>query len=267
MKKYDLHNSRETESAANRHSSESHPNTAEEKVQNYLYRFIEIAERKDSHERERGINAAKNVLLSHSVIKPNDIPQNYWDFQERILRERGQAGDWDSASDQEKERMRHQQAEALISDQKKSLENWLDYFASDDSDYIPPALKYWAFRSVTKMVEYDKEKKTFPNRSKGSVKQFPDLNREALAYVSDAMVKMFSNQEVQFQDEIPPQDRDQFKQYLHNENFSKLYAWAINHVNPVPEHLMNSTKGEWIKFDQGSDHMILVNSIAGKDTG
>ena len=41
---------------------------------------------------------------------------------------------------------------------------------------------------------YDKEKKQFTSRNKETTKPFPDLNREALAYVLDALEKKITIQ-------------------------------------------------------------------------
>lgn len=42
--------------------------------------------------------------------------------------------------------MKKELANILINDQKKSLDNWIDYFLSDDSNYIPTWAKFWAFQ-------------------------------------------------------------------------------------------------------------------------
>jgi hypothetical protein len=97
--------------------------------------------------------------------------------------------------------MREQLAEVIISDQESTLDNWVDYLSSDDATY-PDWLKYYAFRSVISLSTYDKEKhqfgkRVFPKKDPGTQKltneptvaPFPDLNREALAYVLDAIEK------------------------------------------------------------------------------
>ena len=58
-----------------------------------------------------------------------------------------------------------------------------------------------------------------------------------------------------------------FQKALNKESFAELYAWANELMHPIPEHLLPITEGEWIKFDQGSDQMPLVQSVRGWGTG
>jgi hypothetical protein len=54
---------------------------------------------------------------------------------------------------------------------------------------------------------------------------------------------------------------------LQGENFAKLYAWAIEKVTPASQEALTNVKGEWKKYNQGSDHMPLVESLQGHGTG
>jgi hypothetical protein len=254
-KKYDLHNAPEVESAANRTEKRTHekiPQNPTNHIQNYLDRFNEILDRENPEKRERGIEALKRVLNDKFVIKPEEIPENYFENQRRIAREQGH-GDTEITNE-----MREQLTEVIITDQKSSLDNWIDYLSSKDAAY-PDWLKYYAVRSILGLGEYDKEKKQFTKRSKGTTKPFPDLNREALAYVLDAIEK-------KYQGKIQEQDAE-FQKYLQGENFAKLYAWAIDKVTPESADKLVNTKGEWKKYDQNSDHMPLVESLQGHGTG
>ncbi|MBU0649127.1 hypothetical protein KJ969_03470 [Patescibacteria group bacterium] len=115
---------------------------------------------------------------------------------------------------------------------------------------------------MLKLSTFDKEKHAFAKRKKDTVAPFPDLNREALAYVVDAVVKKVNKQD------IPAEaDNPEFQKLLQGANFGKLYAWAIEKVTPAEESELANTKGEWIKYDQGSDHMPLVESLQGHGTG
>ena len=255
-KKYDLHNAPEVEAAAKRtekRTGEKNLQNPEALIQNYLDRFTEIVERKEPAKRERGIETLKRVLHNTFIIKPAEIPGSYFEGQKRLAREQGH-GDIEISDE-----LRQQLTEVIITDQKGSLDQWIDYLASDDAIY-PDWLKYYTFRSILGMGEYDKEKKQFTKRSKGTVKPFPDINREALAYVLDAIEKKYRGQ-------MPAETDLEFKQYLAGENFSKLYAFAIDKVTPATESALTNTKGEWVKYRQGRDHMMLVNSLQGHGTG
>ncbi len=229
------------------------------RIQNYLDRLNEIVARKDPKEKERGLEAIKRLLYRTAVIKPEHIPEAYWDLQKRIAREQGH-GDIEITP-----QLKAQQADVLISDQKGSLDTWVDYLSSPDATY-PDWLKYWATRSVLGMAEYDKEKKEFGRRTKGTVKPFPDLNREALAYVLDAVQKKYAKEKIDL-DRFEQQDQQKFNELLKGESFPKLYAWAVDKVNPTAKELLTVTEGRWVKYDKGSDPKPLVKAIQPHGTG
>ncbi|MFZ1720273.1 MAG: hypothetical protein WAU28_02875 [Candidatus Moraniibacteriota bacterium] len=237
------------------------PHNRGERIEAYITRLNALF--KD----ERSFALLKNKILNEYVTKIEEITESYWKLQENIMRERGELGDWKSASEEKKDEIKRQNAEGVLDDQKSSLEQWLDYFASSDSKYIPDDIKYWIFRNILKLQEFDKEKKEFPKRSKGTIKQFPDINYEALGYVVDALLKKFEGKKMEFEHDIQSDERQAFEQHLMKEDFTKLYAWANELMNPVPEHLLPITEGEWRKFSQNSDSPALVQTIRGKGTG
>ncbi|PIR79953.1 MAG: hypothetical protein COU25_02715, partial [Candidatus Levybacteria bacterium CG10_big_fil_rev_8_21_14_0_10_35_13] len=162
----------------------------------------------------------KRLAFSRFVTKFEDIPDSYWNLQERIIRERGQQGDYNRFNDEEKTKWKKELTEGLLDDQRSSLEQWIDYFASPDSDSIPDYVKYWVFRSVVGLSEYDKEKQEFPERSKGTVKMFPDINQEALSYVIDALLKKQKGLPLsfeQFEFDLSDEQKDAFRKGLETE--------------------------------------------------
>jgi len=251
-------------------TGEKVPQKPASQIQNYLDRFKEIIEHNDPVKRERGIDAIKQVLLGKFVTKFDEIPNGFWQSQEQIVRERGQQADYDLSSEEKKKIWQQEIAEGLLGDQRASLEQWIDYLASPDSVYMPDYIKYWAFRSVTNLQEYDKEHQKFPQRSKGTVKMFPDINHEALSYVIDAVIKKQKGEGFsfdQFNYDLTEKARQDFKNYLQLENFAELYAWANELIQPIPKHLLPITEGSWVKYKQGSDYIPLVQSIRGRGTG
>ena len=261
--KYDLHKAPEVDSAARRseaRTGERVPQNPLDRIQNYLNRFREITDREDPQQRERGMEAVKRLLHGKYIVKPNEIPESYWENQRRIIRERGQGADLEHVDFEE---LKRQNTEAIIADQSSSMDKWIDYLSSSDAPY-PDALKYWTLRSVLSMGEYDKEKKQYPQRSKGTTKPFPDLNREALAYVIDAVDKKYTATGAK---RVNENADPEFEKLLQGENFGKLYAFAIEKVTPADEQGLVNTQGQWVKYVQGTDHMPLVASLQGHGTG
>jgi len=198
----------------------------------------------------------KDYYHKEHVIEAENIPESYYANQQRLAREQGH-GDIEITH-----QMREQLSEVIIADQKSTLDKWLDYFTSEDSDSYPMWAKYWAFTNMVKLSTFDKEKHSFSKRDKGTVAPFPDLNREALAYVIDAIIKKVGKEK------LPAGMADpEFKALLDSANFAKLYAWAIEKVTPTEQNELINTKGEWVKYDRNSDHMPLVESLQGHGTG
>ena len=182
---WNLHAAKETEKAGEENGEtdgERVPQDPMRRIDNYLKRFEEILEREDGKKRERGLRALRNILRNKFVIKPEDIPERYFALQRRIARDEGH-GDIELT-----EELKEQLTEAVIADQRSTLDNWIDYLSSPDALY-PTWTKYWALRSVLGLSTYDKEKHRFNRRDKGTTAPFPDLNREALAYVTDIIQK------------------------------------------------------------------------------
>lgn len=276
-------------------------------IQNYLNRFTEfkdhINKTKDGRQKERAIEKFKVIIMDKFITRFEDIPESYWKEKDedgnmgpffREINDQGLSGDWARMDDEKKEKYKREHAETLIENQKGSLEEWLDYFMDNDlSRDIPDYLKYWIFRSVTGLQEYEKPKdwdreklekrklgeedfstetdiKTkgqFPRRSKNSLKKYPDLHSEALRYVADALVDKFEGKNQEFGYDIQEDEREKFKKYLEQENFAKLYGWAMESFNPIPEELLPVTEGKWVTYPKGTDVNEVVKKLKGKGTG
>ncbi|MFH1662162.1 MAG: hypothetical protein ABIA02_03635 [Candidatus Falkowbacteria bacterium] len=280
----------DTKKRTERRSGEKVKGNFELLIQNYLNRFTEfkddIHETKNEKIKERAMERFKAIIMDKFLTKYEDIPENYWagPFTKEIT-EKGMSGDWNNMDDKEKEKYKKDYARPLIEDQKASIEEWLDYFMEDDSDDIPDYLKYWAFRSVTGLQEYEKpkdwtkedfpssetkvkkEEGKFPRRSKNTLKKFPDLHHEALRYVVEAIKDKYEGKGIDFEYDIQSDEKEKFKKYLEQENFAKLYAWAMELINPIPEHLLPVTKGGWKKYPQGSNVNEVTATLRGKGTG
>jgi hypothetical protein len=198
----------------------------------------------------------KNYYYKEYVIKPEDIPENYFDNQRRIAREQGH-GDIEITDE-----IRRNSAEIIISDQKSTLNKWIEYLSSSETDIHPTWVKYWAFTGMLRLATFDKKEKVFAKRGKDTVAPFPDLNRESLAYVIDALVKKVEKKNIDNIEENP-----EFQKLLQGANFGKLYAWAIEKATPAQESELSNTSGEWIVYKKGTDYMPLVESLQGHGTG
>lgn len=274
----DLRNSPEVQAAAERSEQQTGERIQRPaaKIENFVDRLASLAtyeqpavEPTSGHPRgreanpERGLNALKHLLHKNYVIPlPEDTPErweSYWANQQRLAREQGH-GDIEITAE-----MKGQLAEVVITDQESSLDNWLDYLASADATY-PDWLKYYAVRGVLSLGAYDKQRQRFARRDADTVAPFCDLNREALAYVLDAIEKQATGAEIDLT-AFDPADQQKLQQLLQGANFGKLYVWALEKVTPESQEVLANITGEWIKFPQGTDPTALVQSLQGHGTG
>lgn len=208
----------------------------------------------DEEDRQRRVTKYKEELLyPNFLIDKDNIPESYFKLQEKIARERNQLDLLDTSQE-----ARKIEGETIYNDQKKSLDNWVDYLSSSDATY-PTWFKYYTLNSISKMGIYDKEKHEFGKRNKSTTTIFPDLNREAVAYAYDVLQKYYLKQEKHSNEEL--------QKIIEGANFSKIYAFAIEKVTPASKENKEKIEGEWVKFKQGDDATALYESLQGHGTG
>jgi len=221
-------------------------------IEHYISRMATLHEQVASSGRDNDLRMLKSFYYRKYVIREEDIPESYYEHQKEIHLERG-FGHVEFTNDD-----RHQMAMQIIIDQRKSLDKWIEYFTSKDSDYIPMWAKYWAFQGMLSLGNYNKTNKTFDKRSKGTIAPFADLNIEALALSIDYLLKSLGKEKI---------DDQQLNSLLQGGSFGKIYTYVLNNVLGKKKNISRTTGGKWVKYKQGSDHMPLVMSLQGYNTG
>lgn len=201
------------------------------------------------------IGQIKKIYHNQNVIKPSEVPQGYYDLQAKIARERGY-GDIQISETQKLEL-----AKNIVVDQQKSLDQWIEYFVSADTDMYPIWLKYWALAGLVKLSKFDLDTFTFGNRTRETVAPFVELNREALALVIDSVLKKLNKTNL---DSIKDQT---LLSLLDGMNFGKLYAHALRKSGVGNKGKFTSNEGKWIVYKKGTSHLPLFNSLQGQNTG
>ena len=220
-------------------------------ISRYINRMEELHQRVGTSNRENDLKMLKELYYQKYVIKEEDIKESYWEHQKEIYLERGY-GHVD-LSEEEKHKMVLQ----IINNQKKSLDEWIEYFVNSDSSYIPMWAKYWAFQGMLSLGNYDKKTKTFGKRSKGTTAPFVDLNREVLALSIDFLLKSLNKESI---------EDKQLEVLIQGGSFGKIYSYILNNFLNNNKY-KKSNKGIWIKYNCGTDHMPLVKSLQGYNTG
>ena len=219
-------------------------------LEEYLNTLESVHER--AAQSDERIKTIKRMYYNKYVIKKENIPDSYYENQKRIALERGfghiEIDEW----------QRDELQKEVIENQKASLDTWLDYLMSEDAKFYPFWAKYWAFQGMLKMGIYDKDKGSFSKRTNETAAPFVDLNREALAKSIDLVIKMVGKEKID--------DRD-LEIIVHSGSFPKIYQHVLTKILNNNENVVKRNQGIWVKYERGSDHMPLVNSLQGYNTG
>ena len=230
-----------------KHSSTKSDNKYEA-VRKYIERLERVHEKAINHKTDTGMNLLKNYYYDKYVIKREDISEKYIDYLDKVQ--------FDQYGVHMSKSQREDQKDLIIQDQKKSLDEWIDYFTSEDSKFYPTWAKYWAFQGMLTVGNYDTNKGIYNKRSKATVAPFPELNREVLAKSINLIIKEVNKEEIE--------DKD-LEQLVNNGNFFKLYTVQLK--DKRESNFGEETKGEWVKYEQGDNYQKLHQSLQGKNTG
>lgn len=236
-----------------RETGEKVPNDPAERIEAYVDRLENVFLNPDERVRERNLEIFRDKIYDAFIIKKENFPESYFELQKRIARERGQA------VEEIPENVREQMMDVAIEDQRASLDAWMEYLTSDDAMY-PAWFKYFVWKNITKLSQFDKERGEFKKRTDSTVAPYPDIYREPLAQIADIYLKVKQDNKNLKEPEI----REAFSQ-----KFPSLYAELISKSLAASMENREEVKGEWKKYQQGQsgDAEQLFESLEGKGTG
>ena len=223
-----------------------------ERLLNYFSRLEEIHKRVSESKNKSDEKLLKGFYYDLYVIKPEDIPESYFQNQVKLARERGYGNI--RLTNEDRKRMTDQ----VIEDQKHSLDKWIEYFLYDEeSKSYEMWEKYWVFQGLQNLGKYDKKTYKFSKRDKTTVYPFPPVEREFIFTTLHLM-----------EDYIKDKKGDEeIKSALSSGNFKMLYEYVIKQSMLKDKLQSNTTSGKWVKYEQGSDYNILRDSLQGYYTG
>ena len=223
-----------------------------ERLLKYFERLEELHNKVSETKSVNGEKLLKSFYYDLYVIKPENIPDAYFQNQVRLARERGYGNI--ELTEEDKRRM----TEEVIDDQRKSLDKWIEYFLYDEeSKSYEMWEKYWVFQGLQNLGKYDKETGKFSKRDKTTVYPFPPVEREYIFTTLKLMEDFLKDKK----------GEEDIKQALSTGNFKLLYEYVIKQSFLKGEHQSNSDDGKWIKYEQRSDYNILRDSLQGYYTG
>ena len=223
-----------------------------ERLLKYFERLEELHNKVSETKSVNGEKLLKSFYYDLYVIKPENIPDAYFQNQVRLAKELGY-GNIKLTAEAKKGMI-----EEVIDDQKKTLDKWIEYFLYDEeSKSYEMWEKYWVFQGLQSLGKYDKETSKFSKRDKTTVYPFPSVEREYIFTTLKLMEDFLKDKK----------SEEDIKQALSTGNFKLLYEYVIKQSLFREEQQSNSTDGKWIKYEQGSDYNILRNSLQGYYTG
>ena len=234
-------------------SEETLPNNPNERIDAYMDRLENIFLNKDERVQERNLEMLRLAIYDAFIIKPENVPESFFELQQRVARERGQTVETITKE------MRDKMIATIIEDQKASLDSWINYLTSEDAVY-PTWFKYFVFRNIVKLSQFDKEIGKFKDRTDTTTSPFPDIFREPLAQISDLYERVAKdNKEL----------KDKEAQALFSKKFPTYYAELIQKSLASKIENKEEVKGQWVKYNQGDEKGIekLYKSLENKGTG
>ncbi len=284
----ELQKSGEVEKAVQRKKSktgEKTPNDPSARIDTYLDRIenifnpppLEGHEKFDRMERNREL--MRKPLYDAFIIKPEKFPQAYFDVQGEAARQQGQLEelkqngvrvekyeitDTEGRSHEKyhyyfPEALKQQTIEGAIEDQKTSLDDWVDYLTSDDAVY-PTWFKYFVFRNIVQLSEFDKKLGKYKERTDSTAAKFPERHSEALAQICDFYESVVKDKALLNDPEV---------RAALSKKFPKLYAEF--HQKSLAASLENKEEvaGNWVKYEKGKrgEAERLYVSLQNKGTG
>ena len=223
-----------------------------DKILNYFERLEKVHQKVSESKREEDLKLLKNFYYNLYVIKPEDIPNSYFEREKQIRRERGEGNI--EITPERKQTLINQ----IIEDQKESIDKWIEYFLFDEeSKSYDIWEKYWVFQGLQQLGKYNKETGKFSKRDKHTVYPFPPVEREAIFTTLKLMEEYIKDKK----------GDDEIRSALGSGNFKTLYEYSIKTIMNKGEKQSNTTLGKWIKYEQGSNYHILRDSLQGYYTG
>ena len=223
-----------------------------DRILNYFERLEKVHQRVSESKREEDLKLLKKFYYNLYVIKPEDIPDSYFEHEKKIMRERGYGNI--EITPGGKQILINQ----IIEDQKESLDKWIEYFLFDEeSNSYEMWEKYWVFQGLQQLGKYNKETGKFSKRDKHTVYPFPPVEREAIFTTLKLMEEYIKDKK----------GDSAIRSALGSGNFKTLYEYSIKMIMNKGEKQSNTTLGKWIKYEQGSDYHKLRDSLQGYYTG
>ncbi len=168
-------------------------------------------------EQEERIRRIKELYYKRYVIKESDISENYWRYLEEEYLDEGQGHvNLVNPTNEIERELKREHTRRIIEAQKSSIDGWLNYFMSSDSDYLPMWGKVWAFMGMVKIGVLNKEKSGFNKRSKDTVEPFISIDSELVGKSIEYLKKHLKRERL---------EDEELARLVRSESFKTIYEY------------------------------------------
>ncbi len=242
--------------------------TKKERLNKYLDKLDRVQNKVLS--KEENIRRLKELYYDRYIIKKENIPDSYFETLSKQYLDEGHGHHnlVNPTSDKDK-KTKEEHINTIIREQKDSLDSWLDYFLSRDSDYLPMWAKVWAFQGMLSIGNLNKAKDGYGRRSESNVNPFVSLDSELLGKCVEYIQEVFNKEDI---------TDDEIKKLVSSGSFPKLYGTLLANKKTIR---VVSNNGIWVKYNYETEeeaerklkdgkepeYLKLYNDLQGYNTG
>ena len=242
----------------------------DEKV-NRLNKYLQKLERIDKKTLESADfeERLKDLYHDRYLIKEENIPSSYWHhLEEKYLNQGYGKFDLDRPKTEKDQSLREEHIKQINSEQMDSLDAWLNYFFSPDSDNLPMWAKVWAFQGMLKIGNLNEKRTEYKRRSKTAVNPFVIVDSELIGKSVEYLKKYLNGEKLE----------EEIEEHIKNKNFAQIYGYLLVNKKEIK---LNGDIGIWQRYLQESEeeaeekiangekpnYIRLYESLQGYNTG
>ncbi len=232
--------------------------TSKEKLQvleNYLKKLDRVQSKMVEKDK---VDYLKKLYYDKYVIKKEDIPDSYWHhLEENYLKEGHGHIDLVNPKTTKEKTLKRQHQNSVIREQKVSLDGWIDYLISSDSDYLPMWGKVWAFQGMLEIGSLNDQKEGYTKRNKETVSPFINMNPELIGKSIEYLQQYLKRREF---------EEKELEDLVRSESFKTIYSALYLNQKKIK---ITSNEGIWVKYERTDKTAAkrLYDSLIDYNTG
>ena len=244
-------------------------------IEEYISRLVNIIERQRGKDKLWSKYIKANTIDIEDTSTLRNLSNEL--FEQEILQARSR-GMSERKAEEAREKITEQQKietyretiKEAKQQQEQRLREWLEYLDpiedetnEDRNIFFPNWFRYYVISEIKRLGKYTPEEENFKGRSKTTMIQYPDLNKESLPLVYDYLIKGKQEDLEDFKTISAEERNKELDKAIQEADFKKLYAIALSETQG--ELNKESIQGEWIEYTRGQAREVS-ESLRGKNS-